>query len=79
MVWENAMSDAYIEQHDGVYTVAGTRVSLDSIVTATRCLRFGPRQPEIPRTRIAKGRQPLAGFPTVSSSVCSPRWQISRC
>jgi uncharacterized protein (DUF433 family) len=28
------MSDAYIEQHDGVYTVAGTRVSLDSIVYA---------------------------------------------
>jgi uncharacterized protein (DUF433 family) len=34
MVLENAMSDAYIEQHDGVYTVAGTRVSLDSIVYA---------------------------------------------
>jgi uncharacterized protein (DUF433 family) len=28
------MSDAYIEQHDGVYSVAGTRVSLDSIVYA---------------------------------------------
>ena len=28
------MSDAYIEQRDGVYTVAGTRVSLDSIVYA---------------------------------------------
>ena len=26
------MGDAYIEQHDGAYTVAGTRVSLDSIV-----------------------------------------------
>ena len=26
------MSDAYIEHHEGVYTVAGTRVSLDSIV-----------------------------------------------
>jgi uncharacterized protein (DUF433 family) len=34
MVWKNAMSDAYIEQHEGVYTVAGTRVSLDSIVYA---------------------------------------------
>jgi len=28
------MSDAYIEQPDGVYMVAGTRVSLDSIVYA---------------------------------------------
>src|SRR5258706_9798014 len=28
------MSDAYIEQHDGVCVVAGTRVSLDSIVYA---------------------------------------------
>ena len=28
------MSDAYIEQRDGVYMVAGTRVSLDSIVYA---------------------------------------------
>ena len=28
------MSDAYIEKRDGVYTVAGTRVSLDSIVYA---------------------------------------------
>jgi hypothetical protein len=28
------MSDGYIEQHDGVYVVAGTRVSLDSIVYA---------------------------------------------
>ena len=28
------MSHAYIEQHDGVYVVAGTRVSLDSIVYA---------------------------------------------
>jgi len=28
------MSDAYIEQHDGVYIVAGTRVSFDSIVYA---------------------------------------------
>jgi len=28
------MSDAYIEQNDGVYVVAGTRVSLDSIVYA---------------------------------------------
>ena len=28
------MSDAYIEQRDGVYIVAGTRVSLDSIVYA---------------------------------------------
>jgi uncharacterized protein (DUF433 family) len=28
------MSDAYIEQRDGVYTVAGTRISLDSIVYA---------------------------------------------
>src|SRR5437764_12721436 len=31
---EEAMSNAYIEQHDGVYVVAGTRVSLDSIVYA---------------------------------------------
>jgi uncharacterized protein (DUF433 family) len=31
---EEAMSDAYIEQNDGVYVVAGTRVSLDSIVYA---------------------------------------------
>ena len=28
------MGDAYIEQHDGVYAIAGTRVSLDSIVYA---------------------------------------------
>ena len=28
------MTDAYIEQRDGVYTVAGTHVSLDSIVYA---------------------------------------------
>jgi uncharacterized protein (DUF433 family) len=28
------MSDAYIEQHDGAYLVAGSRVSLDSIVYA---------------------------------------------
>lgn len=28
------MSDAYIEQRDGVYVVSGTRVSLDSIVYA---------------------------------------------
>ena len=28
------MSDAYIEQRDGVYMVSGTRVSLDSIVYA---------------------------------------------
>ena len=28
------MSDAYIEQRDGLYTVAGTRVSLDSIAYA---------------------------------------------
>ncbi len=28
------MSDAYVEQRDGAYTVAGTRVSLDSIVYA---------------------------------------------
>ena len=28
------MSDAYIEQRDGVYIVAGSRVSLDSIVYA---------------------------------------------
>ena len=28
------MSDSYIEQHDGVYVVTGTRVSLDSIVYA---------------------------------------------
>jgi uncharacterized protein (DUF433 family) len=34
MGYEEAMSDAYIEQHDGVYVVAGTRVSLDSIVYA---------------------------------------------
>jgi uncharacterized protein (DUF433 family) len=31
---EIAMSDAYIEQCDGAYMVAGTRVSLDSIVYA---------------------------------------------
>src|SRR5438132_10320096 len=31
---ESAMSDGYIEQRDGVYLVAGTRVSLDSIVYA---------------------------------------------
>jgi uncharacterized protein (DUF433 family) len=34
MEGEEAVSDAYIEQHDGVYLVAGTRVSLDSIVYA---------------------------------------------
>ncbi len=28
------MSDAYIEQHDAAYVVAGSRVSLDSIVYA---------------------------------------------
>lgn len=28
------MSEAYIEQRDGVYTVAGSRVSLDSVVYA---------------------------------------------
>ena len=28
------MGDAYIEQRDGLYNVAGTRVSLDSIVYA---------------------------------------------
>jgi uncharacterized protein (DUF433 family) len=28
------MSDSYIEQHEDVYAVAGTRVSLDSIVYA---------------------------------------------
>lgn len=28
------MSEAYIEQHDGAHIVAGTRVSLDSIVYA---------------------------------------------
>lgn len=28
------MNDAYIEQRDGVYVVAGTRVSMDSIVYA---------------------------------------------
>lgn len=28
------MSEAYIEQHDGVLMIAGTRVSLDSIVYA---------------------------------------------
>jgi len=28
------MSDAYIEQRDGVYIVAGSRVSLDSIIYA---------------------------------------------
>src|SRR5918996_5881260 len=31
---ENAMSDAYIEHRDGAYVVAGTRVSLDSVVYA---------------------------------------------
>jgi len=31
---EHAMSDAYIEQRDGVYIVSGSRVSLDSIVYA---------------------------------------------
>jgi len=30
----DGMSDAYIEQHDDAYMVAGTRVSLDSIVYA---------------------------------------------
>lgn len=30
------MSDAYVEQRDGVYLVKGTRVSLDSIVYAFR-------------------------------------------
>jgi len=29
-----AMSNAYIEQRDGAYVVAGTRVSLDSVVYA---------------------------------------------
>jgi uncharacterized protein (DUF433 family) len=29
-----AMTDAYIEQRDGTYVVAGTRVSLDSVVHA---------------------------------------------
>jgi len=31
---DTAMSSAYIEQRDDVYVVAGTRVSLDSIVYA---------------------------------------------
>ena len=31
---EIAVRDAYIEQRDGVYVVAGTRVSLDSVVYA---------------------------------------------
>ena len=31
---QETMSDVYIEQRDGVYVVAGTRVSLDSIVYA---------------------------------------------
>lgn len=30
----NAMNDAYIEQRDGAYAVAGTRVSLDSLAYA---------------------------------------------
>ena len=34
MEYEEAISDTYIEQHDSVYVVAGTRVSLDSIVYA---------------------------------------------
>jgi uncharacterized protein (DUF433 family) len=34
MGYEEDMSDGYIEQHDGVYVVTGTRVSLDSIVYA---------------------------------------------
>ena len=34
MGYEEAMSDAYIERQDGAYLVAGTRVSLDSIVYA---------------------------------------------
>ena len=34
MTFEDAMSDVYIEQNDGVYTVAGSRVSLDTIVYA---------------------------------------------
>ncbi len=34
MGYEEGVSDGYIEQHDGVYVVAGTRVSLDSIVYA---------------------------------------------
>ena len=34
MGYEEGMSDGYIEQHDGVYVVIGTRVSLDSIVYA---------------------------------------------
>ena len=32
--YEEGMSDGYIEQHDDVYVVTGTRVSLDSIVYA---------------------------------------------
>lgn len=31
---KNAMSEVYVEQRDGTYTVAGTRVSLDSVVYA---------------------------------------------
>jgi len=31
---QNAMTDDYVEQRDGVYTVGGARVSLDSIVYA---------------------------------------------
>jgi uncharacterized protein (DUF433 family) len=34
MAGEEAMSDAYIEQWDGVYVVSGTGVSLDSIAYA---------------------------------------------
>jgi len=31
---ENGMSNAYVEQRDGVYVLVGTRVSLDSVVYA---------------------------------------------
>ena len=31
---ENAVSNAYVEQHEGVYSISGSRVSLDSIVYA---------------------------------------------
>jgi hypothetical protein len=34
MGYEEAMSDAYIEDHDGVYVVAGDSGTLDSIVYA---------------------------------------------
>jgi uncharacterized protein (DUF433 family) len=34
VLWGNTMEKHYVEEHDGGYWVAGTRVSLDSVILA---------------------------------------------